>query len=149
MKVANLRSTRSVKGTGWNSVKTFVETERFPIIIKPAESAGSYGVKLCHNAFEAEAHFHQLSWQLQGRRNREVLLQEYLRGRQYVVDHVSRDGVHKTTMVWVFRYTWPVLFCCLSFSCFPRGYAVVSLCKIKSKSLNFWEKDDRHFLCFS
>lgn len=100
VKVANLRSTRSVKGTDWNSVKTFVETESFPIIIKPAESAGSYGVKLCHNAFEAEAHFHQLSWQLQGRRNREVLLQEYLRGRQYVVDHVSRDGVHKTTMVW-------------------------------------------------
>lgn len=54
-------------------------------------------------ACEAETHFRQLSWQLQlqGRRNREVLLQEYLKGTQYVVDHVSRDGVHKTTMVWV------------------------------------------------
>ena len=80
MKAANLRSTRSVKGTNWNSVKAFAETEGFPIIIKPAESAGSYGVKLCHNACEAETHFRQLSWQLQGRRNREVLLQEYLKG---------------------------------------------------------------------
>lgn len=100
VKAANLRSTRSVKGTDWNSVKAFAETEGFPIIIKPAEAAGSYGVKLCHNACEAETHFRQLSWQLQGRRNREVLLQEYLKGAQYVVDHVSRDGVHKTTMVW-------------------------------------------------
>ena len=29
-----------------------------------------------------------------------VLLQEYLQGKEYIVDHVSRDGVHKTTMVW-------------------------------------------------
>ena len=64
-------------------------------------------------ACEAETHFRQLSWQLQlqGRRNREVLLQEYLKGTQYVVDHVSRDGVHKTTMVWVCCCKWQVWFC--------------------------------------
>ena len=27
---------------------------------------------------------------------------EFLKGREYVVDHVSRDGVHKTMMVWVY-----------------------------------------------
>merc|ERR1711879_524855 len=31
-----------------------------------------------------------------------VLCQEFLKGKEYVVDHVSRDGVHKTTMVWVY-----------------------------------------------
>jgi len=31
-----------------------------------------------------------------------VLLQEFLRGTEYIVDHVSRDGVHKTTLVWVY-----------------------------------------------
>jgi hypothetical protein len=30
-----------------------------------------------------------------------VLAQEFLRG-EYVVDHSSRDGVHKTMMVWVY-----------------------------------------------
>lgn len=27
-------------------------------------------------------------------------VQEYLRGREYVVDHVSKDGVHKIAAVW-------------------------------------------------
>merc|ERR1711941_1071 len=31
-----------------------------------------------------------------------VLCQEFLKGTEYVVDHVSRDGVHKTMMVWVY-----------------------------------------------
>jgi len=31
-----------------------------------------------------------------------VLCQEYLKGKEYVVDHVSRDGVHKTMMIWVY-----------------------------------------------
>ena len=31
-----------------------------------------------------------------------VLCQEFLRGKEYVVDHVSRDGIHKTTMVFVY-----------------------------------------------
>ena len=36
-----------------------------------------------------------------------VLLQEYLKGKEYIVDHVSRDGVHKTTLVWA---PWPRFF---------------------------------------
>lgn len=31
-----------------------------------------------------------------------VLCQEFLRGKEYVIDHVSRDGVHKTCMIWVY-----------------------------------------------
>lgn len=31
-----------------------------------------------------------------------VLCQEFLRGKEYVVDHVSRDGVHKAVMIWVY-----------------------------------------------
>ena len=27
---------------------------------------------------------------------------EFLKGKEYVIDHVSRDGVHKTAMVWVY-----------------------------------------------
>ena len=31
-----------------------------------------------------------------------VLCQEFLKGKEYVVDHVSRDGVHKTAMIYVY-----------------------------------------------
>lgn len=31
-----------------------------------------------------------------------VLCQEFLRGKEYVVDHVSRDGEHKAVMIWVY-----------------------------------------------
>ena len=31
-----------------------------------------------------------------------ILLQEYLLGTEYIIDHVSCDGVHKTTMLWMY-----------------------------------------------
>ena len=31
-----------------------------------------------------------------------VLCQEFLKGKEYVIDQVSREGVHKTMMVWVY-----------------------------------------------
>ena len=37
-----------------------------------------------------------------GAQSTAVLCQEFLKGTEYVVDHVSRDGVHKTMMVWVY-----------------------------------------------
>eukprot|EP00438_Fugacium_kawagutii_P008905 Skav215713 [mRNA] locus=scaffold2573:404420:408425:- [translate_table: standard] len=91
-------------GRSWEEVSHFTETESFPIIVKPVESAGSDGVKLCHSPSEAEAHFHLLmtSQRKCGSQEAAVLLQEYLRGTEYIVDHVSRDGVHKTTLVWVY-----------------------------------------------
>merc|ERR1712039_1049546 len=62
------------------------------------------GVKLCNSIDEAKAHFDVLmNSQMQvGGGSPSVLCQEFLRGKEYVVDHVSRDGVHKTTMVWVY-----------------------------------------------
>merc|ERR1740129_1844709 len=37
-----------------------------------------------------------------GSSNPAVLVQEFLKGKEYVVDHVSLDGVHKTMMLWVY-----------------------------------------------
>eukprot|EP00425_Heterocapsa_triquetra_P036439 CAMPEP_0195066106 /NCGR_PEP_ID=MMETSP0448-20130528/11546_1 /TAXON_ID=66468 /ORGANISM="Heterocapsa triquestra, Strain CCMP 448" /LENGTH=439 /DNA_ID=CAMNT_0040097293 /DNA_START=56 /DNA_END=1375 /DNA_ORIENTATION=- len=104
VKAAGLRSVRSACGTVWDDVVAFTETEEFPIIIKPVESAGSDGVKLCHTVEEARAHFELLmsSQRKCGAQGAAVLLQEFLRGTEYIVDHVSRDGVHKCTLVWVY-----------------------------------------------
>jgi hypothetical protein len=61
-------------------------------------------VKLCHSMNEAKEHFHHLLSveAVNGGYNTQVLCQEFLSGKEYVVDHVSRNGAHKTMMVWVY-----------------------------------------------
>ena len=34
--------------------------------------------------------------------NKSVLVQEYLEGQEYVIDMVSRDGVHKVVGIWLY-----------------------------------------------
>jgi len=103
-KQAGLRSVRQAGGTLLSDVQQFLETEEMPVVVKPVESAGSDGVKLCHSKAEAEEHFNLLmnSQQKVGSQGAAVLCQEFLKGKEYVVDHVSMDGVHKTVMVWVY-----------------------------------------------
>jgi biotin carboxylase len=63
------------------------------------------GVKLCHTFQEAKEHFLYLSMEhelVNGGSCGQVLCQEFLKGKEYVVDQVSLDGVHKTIMVWVY-----------------------------------------------
>jgi len=99
-----LRSVRQAGGVHFSEVEEFLKTEAYPVVLKPNEAAGSEGVKLCNSFDEAKEHFKVLmSSQLQvGGACPAVLCQEFLRGKEYVVDHVSRDGIHKTTMMWVY-----------------------------------------------
>ena len=99
-----LRSVKQAGGSNFEDVKQFLQTESYPLVLKPIESAGSDGVKLCYNYDEAKAHFELLmnSQMVNGGECPAVLCQEFLRGKEYVVDQVSRNGVHKTTMVWVY-----------------------------------------------
>jgi biotin carboxylase len=101
---AGLRSVRQAGGTKFDEVEPFLKREGFPVVLKPTESAGSDGVKLCHSMKEAEDHLNILmeSQMVNGGGCPAVLCQEFLRGKEYVIDHVSRDGVHKTAMVWVY-----------------------------------------------
>jgi biotin carboxylase len=99
-----LRSVRQAGSDKFEDVEDFLRTETYPVVLKPIESAGSDGVKLCNSFKEAKEHFHVLmkSQMVNGGGCPAVLCQEFLRGKEYVVDHVSRDGVHKTMMVWVY-----------------------------------------------
>jgi len=94
-----LRAVRQAGGGKFEEVESFLKTEPYPIVLKPVESAGSDGVKLCHSFEEAKGHFHVLmkSQMVNGGECPAVLCQEFLRGKEYVVDHVSRDGVHKVS----------------------------------------------------
>jgi biotin carboxylase len=104
IKKRGLRSVRQSCGSKFEEVEHFLKTQPFPLVLKPVESAGSDGVKLCHSFEDAKEHFHLLmkSQMVNGGACGAVLCQEFLRGREYVVDHVSRDGKHKTMMVWVY-----------------------------------------------
>jgi len=104
VKAAGLRAVREALGATWDEVAAFVDQEPMPIVVKPVESAGSDGVKLCLSKEEARAHFQVLmeSQQKFGAQGAAVLCQEFLKGKEYVVDHVSRDGVHKCVMIWVY-----------------------------------------------
>lgn len=99
-----LRSVRQAGGSNLEEVEEFLQSETYPIVLKPTESAGSDGVKLCHNITEAREHFNVLmkSQLVNGGDCPSVLCQEFLRGKEYVIDHVSRDGVHKLSMLWVY-----------------------------------------------
>lgn len=104
VKASGLRAVREALGKQWSDVEAFVESESFPVVVKPVESCGSDGVKLCKTKEDARAHFDLLmnSQRKVGAQGAAVLCQEFLKGKEYVVDHVSCNGVHKTMMVWVY-----------------------------------------------
>jgi len=99
-----LRSVRQAGSDKFEDVESFLKTEQYPVVLKPVESAGSDGVKLCNDFDEAKEHFEVLmkSQMVNGGHCPAVLCQEFLKGKEYVVDSVSRDGIHKTTMIWVY-----------------------------------------------
>ena len=99
-----LRAVRQACGSKFEDVLPFLQAEQMPVVLKPTDSAGSDGVKLCHSIDEAQKHFeHLLKVEaVNGGYNTQVLCQEFLRGKEYVVDHVSCNGIHKTMMVWVY-----------------------------------------------
>ena len=54
---AGLRSVRQAGSNKFEDVQDFLKTEPYPVVLKPIESAGSDGVKLCHSFEEAKEHF--------------------------------------------------------------------------------------------
>jgi len=102
---AGLRSVCQCAGTCWADVEEFLMRETYPVIVKPLDSAGSDGVKKCDTLDDAKAHFELLIndyEKVNGGTCDEVLCQEFLKGHEYIIDHVSRDGIHKTVMVWLY-----------------------------------------------
>ena len=94
----------------WSAGRDWVQAHgRFPVVIKPLESAGADGVYICHDLAACERAFTRLL----GTRNKlniensQVLFQEYLAGTEYVVNMVSQGGRQLVTEV--VKYTKQVL----------------------------------------
>ncbi|WP_329310253.1 ATP-grasp domain-containing protein [Streptomyces sp. NBC_01262] len=85
--------------------KALAGWDRFPVVVKPRDSAGSDGCTVCYTHQEARAAYRSIAGRgnLMGLVNEEVLLQEYLRGTQYIVNTVSIGGRHLLSEVYAER----------------------------------------------
>jgi biotin carboxylase len=97
-----LRSIRQGRVDSVEAAREWLPTHAArPIIVKPAASAGSDNVYLCHTLDESLSAVGEIlgATNLLGQINRYALLQEYLEGREWVVDTVSCNGRHVVTNV--------------------------------------------------
>jgi biotin carboxylase len=113
-----MRSVRQAGSDKFEDMEEFLKTEEYPVVLKPTESAGSDGVKLCNNFEEAKEHFQLLmdSQMVNGGDCAAVLCQEFLRGKEYVVDLTGQP--HKTMIVGLanaLQRIGTVYFGCVSF----------------------------------
>jgi D-alanine-D-alanine ligase-like ATP-grasp enzyme len=77
----------------------------YPVVVKPLSSAASDGVSICKDSEEVSraAQAVLATPDIFGRRNREILVQSYLAGTEYIVDTVSCDGQRYTCGVWQYE----------------------------------------------
>jgi biotin carboxylase len=107
VRAAGLRAVRQLRATTWAEIAQFLEEWRpdpFKVIVKPLDSAGSEDVTLCLNLEDVQRASGNIIGKVNGLGlvNSCVLVQEYLEGQEYVIDMVSRDGVHKVVAIWAY-----------------------------------------------
>jgi len=104
-----IRAVEQVIATEWEQIADFLQThtsnEAFEIIVKPNDSAGSDDVFLCKTTDEVQKAFKKIhgSTNALGLTNSGVLVQEYLRGPEFVIDTISFNGKHKCTAIWEYH----------------------------------------------
>lgn len=102
---AGVRAVAQRKCATWQEVQDFVEQtafDPFEYIIKPINSGGSDNVFLCHSLAELKHGFDAIVDKVNvlGIVESACLVQEFITGSEYVVDTVSRHGVHRTVAIW-------------------------------------------------
>lgn len=105
---AGLRAVREKKVSTWDEAHEYLErwdpplSSANPAIFKILAGSSGEGIYKVTSMKKAHEVFKGLSGSKEkfGGVNSLVLIQEYLQGREYAVDSVSRDGVHKVVTVW-------------------------------------------------
>ncbi|HPF17399.1 MAG TPA: methyltransferase domain-containing protein [Thermotogota bacterium] len=90
------------------SLQNWVEKKnKFPIVIKPARSAGADGLHFCHNGEQVSQAFMNIidSTSMFGETNQAVIAQEFARGYEIVVNSVSCNGWHRISDLWKYAKT--------------------------------------------
>ena len=99
---------RHIRGKAIHSIeeaiKYYDEEGLKEVVIKPTYSQGSVGVRICLNKQEMINHLEQLFSEsdVYGVKNKEFVVQERIKGEEYVVNTVSCNGKHRVTAI--FKY---------------------------------------------
>lgn len=102
LRAAGVRSVLQARVSGVEAARQWLGAhDAWPVVVKPSDSAGSDHVYICQDAQQA---LHAVTevigrTNMLGGVNRDVVLQEFLDGREWVVDTVSCDGRHVVTNV--------------------------------------------------
>jgi biotin carboxylase len=107
VRAAGVRAVKQQRALAWEDVEAFLadfKPDPFILVVKPIQSAGSDDVFKCASVAEVRAAFDKINGKINGLGivNEGALVQEFLDGPEYVIDSVSRDGVHKVTAVWLY-----------------------------------------------
>lgn len=104
LKQAGIRSIKQGLVKTYSDLQAWMQLvdQKFPIILKPLRSAGTDGVSLISNPFEAQKYFEDSknSVNVMGESNSEFLAQELINGTEYVVDTISQSGNHQVVALW-------------------------------------------------
>jgi biotin carboxylase len=106
LRAAGVRRAKTWSARTAEEAVTFAtEHGRWPVVLKPADSAGADGVTFCGSAEEVRQVFGKLYGAINrmGGANDRVIVQELLVGQQYFINTVSRAGRHVVGEIWVDR----------------------------------------------
>ena len=100
---------RHIRGQVVSSVEEAVEYYEKEgleeVVVKPVLSAGSVGVRICHDKDGMINSLNEVFNEpnLYGDRITEMVVQEYIKGEEYVVNTVSCNGDHRVTTIWKYH----------------------------------------------
>lgn len=105
---ADLRHARTIlANSDGGARKAAEELDSWPLVVKPAASAGSDHVVIAHDIGAVRAAAGEIlgTTDVYGQANQAVIVQRYLTGTQFAVNSVSQHGVHRIVEVWHDRRT--------------------------------------------
>ncbi|UFQ17169.1 MULTISPECIES: ATP-grasp domain-containing protein [Streptomyces] len=108
LREAGLRCADQLKSSDPQALVDWAEERgEYPVVIKPLSSASTDGVFICGSAQEVRSAAEEVlaSRDIFDLPNREVLIQSYLDGEEYIVDTVSHDGHRFVCGVWKYEKT--------------------------------------------
>ncbi len=103
---AGLRAIRQIRSGNLAEIEAWVTAHgRWPVVVKPVDSGGTDGVKICADLEQVRATFADniARVNLLGFTNHQVLAQEFISGVEYVVDAVSSHGRHHVASMTRYR----------------------------------------------
>jgi biotin carboxylase len=88
-----------------DEIEKIIQYLKFPIIVKPINSAGSDNIFKCNSINEVTEGCNAIlnKHNALGLYNSKALLQEYIDGQEYVIDTISCNGKHHTTNACLYK----------------------------------------------